>query len=232
MTDGHLAGIDYASAYRELRERVTELLRTQSDAQLDATAPATPEWRVRDVAAHLAGVCDDVSHGNMDGVASDEWTGAQVAKRRDWPVDQLLDDWQEHAATVEAIMNDLGPAIGQMLADAATHEQDIRGALDAPGARESDALIIGFEWGMGTIGERLQREQQGTLQIEHEAGTSTLGADDPVTHLRATRFEVARSMAGRRSRAQMEAYGWEGPLGPDDILLATFFTPPARDLVE
>jgi hypothetical protein len=232
MTEGRQAGIDYSGAYRELRERVTELLRVQSDARLDATAPATPAWRVRDVAAHLAGVCDDVSHGNMDGVASDEWTGVQVAKRCDWPIDRLLADWDEHAATVEAVMNDLGPAIGQMLADAATHEQDIRGALDAPGARECDALIIGFEWGIGSIGERFGRERKGTLEIEHEAGTSQVGADEPVTRLRATRFEVARAMAGRRSRAQMAAYGWDGPLGPDDLLLATFFTPPARDLVE
>jgi Mycothiol maleylpyruvate isomerase N-terminal domain len=76
MTAQPKASIDYAGAYRELRDRVTELVRANDDSRLDVIAPATPAWRVRDVVAHLAGVCDDVTHGNMDGVASDEWTGA------------------------------------------------------------------------------------------------------------------------------------------------------------
>jgi hypothetical protein len=35
---------------------------------------------------------------------------------------------------------------GQALFDAATHEFDIRHAVGAPGARDSDAMTLGWEW--------------------------------------------------------------------------------------
>jgi uncharacterized protein (TIGR03083 family) len=224
---------DYASAYRELRTRVSDLVRSADPAALDATAPATPAWRVRDVVAHMAGVCDDVAHGNMEGVASDAWTDAQVAKRADWSMEQVLDDWAEHSAQVEAVMNDLGPAIGQMLADAATHEQDIRGALGVVGERESPAGAIGIDWALPIIGMRLQSEGLGTLRIEHEDGTEVLGEGEPVTTLRTTRFELSRAMTGRRSEAQMRNMDWDGPLDRNVLNLnTTLFNPPTSDLIE
>ena len=224
---------DYASAYRDLRTRVSELIRNTDPDALEVSAPATPAWRVRDVVAHMAGVCDDVANGNMEGVASDAWTGAQVAKRADWSIEQLLDDWAEHSEKVEAVMNDLGPAIGQMLADAATHEQDIRGALGLAGGRESSAGAIGVDWALPIIDMRLQSEGLGTLRIEHEGGAAVLGEGEPVTTLRTTRFELSRAMTGRRSEAQMRNMDWDGPLDRTVLNLnATFFNPPTSDLIE
>jgi uncharacterized protein (TIGR03083 family) len=225
--------IDYAGAYHDLRVHVTALLRDTEPSELEKVAPATPAWRVRDVLAHIAGVCDDVSNGNLAGVATDEWTDAQVAKRRAWSLEKLLDDWEANATTIEASMNDLGPAIGQMLADAVTHEQDIRGALGVPGGRESPALVIGVDWALGILGLRIAQENRGSLRVEHEVGTTEVGDGDPVTTLRASRFEVGRALTGRRSRAQMRAMDWEGPFEPEALVLApTIFTPPAADLVE
>lgn len=52
-------------------------------------------------------------------------------------------DAAELGPIVEEMMNDFPPiAVGQMVFDATTHEQDIRGALVAPGGRESDSLAI------------------------------------------------------------------------------------------
>jgi len=224
---------DYESAYRDLRVRVTELLRDAGSDELERFAPATPQWRVRDIAAHLGGVCDDIAHGNMDGVGSNPWTDAQVAKRADWPIEQLLDDWAEHSTAIESSLHALHPAIGQMLADAVTHEHDIRGALASPGARDSEALVIGVDWSLPIISARLVREGSGTLRIEHEVGVEELGEGEPVTRLRADRFELARAMTGRRSRAQMEAMDWDGPLDRSALVLALdVFTPPAADLIE
>lgn len=224
---------DYAGAYHELRTRVADLVCNADPAALEVKAPATPEWRVRDVVAHLAGVCDDVSNGNMDGVASDAWTNAQVATRADWPIDQLLDDWDEHAQKVEAVINDLGPASGQMLADASTHEQDIRGALGVPGGRESDATAIGVDWGLRAIGGRLKAQGLGTLRVEHESGSTEVGKGEPVTTLRASRFEIGRALAGRRSASQVQALDWDGPLDPAQLnLLPELFPPPTADLIE
>ena len=109
----------------------------------------------------------------------------------------------------------------------------MRGALAEPGGRESKAVEIGMEWALQqALSPQYGRGGCGMLRVEHEAGTSTAGSGAPVTTLRTSRFEFVRAMAGRRSVNQMCAYDWDGPLGPDDILLATFFVPRAADLVE
>jgi len=225
---------DYATAYRELRERVTALVRVSSEGDLDRTAPATPEWRVRDILGHLAGVCDDVSHGRLEGVATDAWTDAQVAKRRDWSTDRLLADWAEHAEAIQPQMHAFPPiAVGQMVSDAFTHEQDIRGALGEPGGGDSTALEIAYDWSTDRLHDRLAATSGGTLVIETEAGTKTLGDGEPVSHLRANRLEIVRAATGRRSRAQLEALDRDGPFDPEGLLLSsTIFTPAATDLVE
>ena len=67
-----------AAAYRGVRERTTAMIKHAPADALEATAPATPKWRVRDVLAHLVGVTVDVAEGRIDGVATDPWTAAQV----------------------------------------------------------------------------------------------------------------------------------------------------------
>jgi hypothetical protein len=238
---------DYESAYRDLRLRVTDVLRLADRVALDAVAPATPEWRVRDVAAHLAGVCDDVVHGRMADVAAtgsllvevnrldrvNDWTDAQVARRAEWSIDRVLDDWAEQAVQVEATMNALHPAIGQMVVDAVTHEHDIRGGLGTPGARDSAAMVIAVTWLLHPLSKRLKNDDLGTLRIEHEGGVVELGAGTPVTQLSTTRFEIVRAVTGRRSMAQIDAMGWNGPLDSSVLILASeLFPPRTTNLVE
>jgi uncharacterized protein (TIGR03083 family) len=224
---------DSATAYRELRQRVTGLVRARAD-DLDATAPATPRWRIRDIVAHLAGICDDVAHGRLEGVGTDEWTSAQVEPRRHWPIEQLLADWQHHANAIEPMLGNFPPiVVGQMIADAVTHEQDVRGALHAPGGRDSIALAIAYDWGSDRLGERLDAQRAGTLVLDTDDGSKTVGTGDPVTRVHADRFELVRAFTGRRSRAQLQAMDRDGPLDPEALLLSTtLFSPAATDLVE
>lgn len=208
---------DYAPAYRELRGRVIDLVRDLDDAQVNAVAPATPEWRIRDIVAHLTGVCADVLAGNLGGVATDDWTGKQVADRRDVPFDELLKEWEEKGAAIDAALPDFPPiAAGQMVADSVTHEQDIRGALDTPGGRDSDALDSAFRWGA------LVLDGSEPMRLESEAGAVAVGDGEPVAVVRTTRFELVRSYTGRRSLDQMRAYDWEGEPRPERLVLAIF----------
>ncbi len=234
MTD---AGVDYAGAYRGVREELTALLRDRPVDDFERVAPATPEWRVRDVVAHLAGVCDDVANGNMAGAPSDDWTAAQVDKRRDLAPDALLADWSTHATTVESFMNSIGAPIGQMVFDAWTHEQDIRGTVGAPGGRESEALEIAWVWFV----ESNQRPPAGVvpdmavppLLVETEAGEFRFGpAGEIGATVQASRFELLRAFTGRRSLAQIRALGAQG-VALDQVLFAnTFFTPSPVDIIE
>ena len=220
-----------ADAYRALRERVSVIVRQADPAALDAVAPATPEWRVRDVLAHMVGVNTDVLTGTLDGVASDAWTAAQVATRHDWPIEQMLEEWVQSASAVEANAPILGPAVGQWVYDACTHEHDVRQALGAPGARGSDAVVIGFEWATDRLGDLLDGPGAPGFVLHTEAGTKNIGTTEPRTGVHTSRFEIVRAMTGRRSAAQIEAYGWDGPARPEHLVLG-IFTLRADDFVE
>ena len=229
---------DYAGAYHEVRVGLMELLGSRNDPELDVIAPATPEWRVRDIAAHLAGVCDDITQGNMTGVATDEWTAAQVAKRGGWTMEELLADWDEHAIVIEGQMNAWGPGMGQMVFDTFTHEQDIRGALGVPGGRESAAAAVSFTWMVSRLQAPADVSPDNSrlrppIHLVTESGeVDILAPPGAGTTLRLSRYEYLRAVTGRRSRRQIEALDWDGAPRVDDLCVNEFFRPSAVDIIE
>lgn len=220
-----------AHAHRALRERVTALARDAGPEALVAVAPATPEWRVRDVLAHLAGVNTDILTGTLDGVASDAWTATQVEARRDRPVGELLDEWATSAREVEANAALLGSAAGQWLTDACTHEHDVRQALGQPGARDADAVLLAFDWCGDRLGDLLDQRERPGITFDVPGGAKRVGSTSPHTGVHASEFELLRAMVGRRSRAQVEALAWDGPPRADHLVLGIFTLRP-DDLVE
>jgi hypothetical protein len=221
-----------ADAYRALRERVTALVRDTDPNALGAAAPATPEWRVRDVLAHLVGVNTDIVNGVLEGVGSDAWTAAQVESRQRWPVERMLGEWAENGAAVEQHAPLLGPAVGRWLYDGCTHEHDIRQALAAPGARESAAVALGYEWATDRIADALDAQGLPALTLRTEAGAKTLGSTRSDAAVATSRFEIVRATTGRRSRAQVEGYVWDGPPRPEVLVMLGIFTFRAHDFVE
>lgn len=213
---------DHTAAYCALRERVGELVRDAGDDELHAIAPATPEWRVHDVVAHMVGVTSDVLAGRMEGITTDGWTAAQVDPRRDLPTEVLIAEWATNAATFEPMIPDFGPIAGQAVLDASTHEHDIRHALDRPGARDSDAVHIGSAWLGDRIGEFHSQAGHGALRIETDLWTQTYGEGDPATTLRVSAFELMRGSTGRRSGAQIDAWEWSGTPRPELIVMPIF----------
>jgi uncharacterized protein (TIGR03083 family) len=222
---------DYAQIYRALRGRVCDLVRDADEEKLERLAPAAPEWRVRDLVAHLSGITADINAGNLDGVATDAWTARQVDARRDWPIDGILEEWDTHSAKVEPLMTGMpeGP-VRQMLFDAATHEHDIRGALDRPGARDSDAMALAFDSGLYGLAAAVEPADI-TLRLETDIASTTLGTGSRNMGLRIDSFELFRSFTGRRSLDQMRAFDWDGDAAPE-LLVFGMFTPRSTPLVE
>ena len=222
---------DYAAAYRDIRTRVSELVILATDEQLDSAPRATPAWRARDVLAHMTGSTANILAGQLEGVGSDAWTQAQVDERRDWALAELLAEWETNAPQVEPLIPSFGIMAGQFIVDSATHEQDLRGALDAPGGRESDAVEIAFLWLGARVGEMRDAAGAGALTVHTEAGSHTFGTAPVTAECTTTQFEFMRASTGRRSVEQIATWEWDGD-GRPELVVMPIFTPRPEPLVE
>ena len=219
----------HAVAYGQLRARVCEVVLAVPASALDKEAPATPSWRVHDIVAHLVGVTDDVVHGRLEGIASDPWTQAQVDARADVPVAEMLAEWDEHSPQFEAMLGAApGEIAGQAIFDAATHEHDLRHAVGAPGGRDVDAIALAWDW----ILDARTRGGAHCLCFVTEAGEEMSGTGELIARIEAPRFELFRAVAGRRTAAEIEQYGWDITPKPELILGSEIFTLRAEPLGE
>ena len=208
-------------AYRGVRARVREVVEGVDAAALGRIVPATPRWTGHDVLAHMVGVPDDVVHGRMDGLASDHWTQAQVDARASASVADLLAEWDEYTAQFEEMLSAAPAEIaGQAIFDAATHEHDLRHAIARPGARDSAAMVEGWEW---FVDGRV-RAGAPAIRFVSERGDDLAGVGEPWLSVRAPYFELFRAATGRRTEAEMAAYEWTPAPDPASILVAPFFT--------
>lgn len=223
-------------AYEDGRQRITALVTQVGTEAGDIQVPACPSWTVHGVVSHLAGICADVMTGNVAGAATDGWTDAQVTARRNRPNDAVLAEWDELGPQIAAVVDDFPGRVGsQLVTDLASHEQDLRGATRRPGGRDADAVAIGVDFlanvilqtgmtvlGLGPLVVRTEYETWlvGTggppTGEPDEAWRTALLSNDPlpplvsppVGTLRVSRFELFRSVTGRRSEGQIRSFAW------------------------
>ena len=191
---GQLVPIDQvAISYVALRARVIDLLRSTPESSGNIVVPCTPEWTIRQLAAHLVGVPEDVLAGRMEGVATDAWTHAQVERYGDLPLTELADLFESSAPKIDAIIHNFPqPIISQFVMDAVTHEQDMRSALGVPGGRDSKAIEVGVGFFLNLF----------------EANDPPLF--EALLNTRVSQWDVLRSVTGRRTVEQMNALGLDG----------------------
>jgi uncharacterized protein (TIGR03083 family) len=215
---------DLAGLYRETRERLTALVSGLGDEELATPVPACPAWSVRGVLSHLVAIPQDALAGRLRGIPSEEFTAAQVARLADYDLAGLLALWQENAPQFER--NIAAAGVWPAVIDAASHEQDIRGALRQPGARDNEAIRRCAGKLLGWL------EPPVPLRVTVEDAEYRAGPDDGAElGLTTTRFEAFRWRMGRRSRAQLAALDWSGDAAPV-LGHLTVFGPAARDIVE
>lgn len=197
-------------AYAGVRQRINELVADVSDRTGD-TVPACPAWRVCDLVAHVAGVVDDVLGGRLEGAGTDPWTASQVESRRDRSVEDVLGEWNGQAPQLEGMLDSFGAAGNQMVMDAVTHEHDLRGALGAPGARDSDAVMIGTDWLITAYqGAAAAAGHPGVRVVASDSGTTWEPSGAAVATVTGSSFDLLRSFSGRRTEAQVRSLSWDG----------------------
>lgn len=201
MADGETKP-DLGTLYRAARQRITALV-TAEGVELESIVPATPAWRIRDVAAHLAGVTVDAMSGNMAGAPGEAWTAAQVERGRDRALADLLADWAELGAKLEDFLSTPDGALAAAaVIDVHTHEADLRHAIGLPLAVPDDFLA----WVVGELREGFH--------------TAVTKAGLPAVSVNTSGPEWFRGRLGRRTADEVRAYDWS--LDPTPYL-ETFF---------
>jgi uncharacterized protein (TIGR03083 family) len=217
---------DLAGLYRQARQQMVALLTSLDDGECARQVPACPGWRIRDVVAHVTAVAEDAMAGRLTGIPNDAFTADQVARMAGVPVPELVGRWATAGQAFEEVVAAYG--IWPAVIDVASHEQDIRGALGAPGSRDSmvvrECTALLLRWFKPPV-PVLVRTEDGTYPADcAHAGDTTLTVS-------CTGFEAFRWRMGRRSRAQLAALDWSGDPAPvlDHL---TVFGPASADIVE
>ena len=212
---------DLAGLYRETRERLTDLLREVDGTESATPVPSTPGWTVKDVAAHLSGLAADWVNDRVEDYGTETWTAHQVETRRILSLEEVLAEWSSTSPEFEARMDDPTarwvPEYAPYLAisDLTIHEHDIRGALGSPGARDSAGVQLGMKTYVTGVRQRHAEAGLGPMLIRETDGRDwPVGTGEPVITVSAPRFEFFRAMAGRRTRAQVRDFEWNGDPEP------------------
>ncbi len=200
--------------------------RELTDAEAELVVPACPDWTVREVFAHQAGVAADILGGRLDGVATDPWTERQVAERADRSLTEILDEWEADTPRLIEAMAPFGDDIDpRMVIDLWTHDHDIRAAVGRAGGRD-DATAA---W----VADRLQADAERRFAKAGLTPTAVVFAeDDTVVALVVDPFEFSRARVGRRSPDQVRAWAWRVDDPDPYVALVPVFPPRATDLVE
>jgi uncharacterized protein (TIGR03083 family) len=205
--------VDCGALYESTRRDFLRLLGSLDASELTATVPATPAWCVRDVLCHVVGVTADLNAQNFGTGDADLWTATQVSNRRDRSIGELAAEWDEEAPRFEEGMRLLGYEIGShYIGDLLHHVADVRHALDLPRPADDEALAVALDFYLVAFEQALAQRGIGAVEVRVASERWVLGVGAVVASVTAERYELFRSLGGRRNEAQVRALHWEGDI--------------------
>ena len=202
--------LDLPAHYARVRASLIDLAASITDAQANTIVPASPEWTIRDVFAHLAGSNADVLAGRLEGVTTDPWTQRQVEERSDLSLFEIASEWSSHAPAIDALLEQLGDAMDvRLYIDQWTHAQDIAAALGHPLERDPQFVTWLGQISASTMVARAAKRAPGPISIAHGGVTTgDIGDADVWAELTTDDFTLGRVLVGRRSAAQLNKLDW------------------------
>jgi uncharacterized protein (TIGR03083 family) len=189
--------------YAHVRRTVAELLSTARDVE-DPAVPSCPEWTLRGLLAHLVGVAA-MAIGRMSG-----WPPAHEAPSARMDVEELLATWELLGSRADRLLAEHGTRSGNILVmDAFTHELDIRYAIGAGLPGEHPAFAGAYEVLATGFAASVLDHDLPALRLSTGSTQWTVGMGAPAATVTADRYDLYRSLAGRRSHAQIAALDWD-----------------------
>lgn len=215
-------------AYAQVRGRVEELVRAADPDDLVRVVPACPQWRVRDLLAHVVSMPAAIGAGRKPSGEVNAWLDELIAERSQQPVEGLLDEWKQLDEVLRPLL--AGPA-GLLFPDLAVHEHDLRGALGKP---DHDALPVEelMPRTMAAFRRPLREAGLGAIEVR-SGGASWRTSDEPVGWtLLVDPWEAVRALGSRRTAAELRALPAEGDCEPYLKILDEHLPLPTQSLGE
>ena len=227
--DATASAEDPVAAWREAFDRVCALVERLDDAELEVPVPACPDWTARELLAHMVGLGVDVLAGDEPDDHNSAWTQRQVDARRDRSAPELLDEWRRVADDLVGWMRTHG---SRPLNDVVIHEQDLRGAVGAPGGRDSAGLRIVRDRMAGRFSSRLGPLPPIALVSPEWTWCSDGDVADAAVVVEADGFDLARALTSRRTADQLRTWARRGDVAPYLDAFATLGPLPGVPLPE
>ena len=223
-------------AYAETKATLLADLRMAGDSCWLQAVPATPDWRVGDVIAHVTGIAADAAHGTVpadlnlleqfrDGSvvsARDAYAESHVQTRHDLPPVDVVAEWN---AVEPEVLSRLGPECQSdqklpngfdvvLVIDLCVHADDVAGALGLLPHRDSGASGIALAGYCFGLDYRIRALGLPALKVRYEGSERLVGRGPAAATVTGDRWELLRVFAGRRSRSQIRALDWDGDPDP------------------
>jgi uncharacterized protein (TIGR03083 family) len=223
-------------AYAQTKSALLNLLAGRPSADWERVVPATPEWRVRDVIAHVTGLAVDGANGLTPGNinlleqfrdqgvvrARDEYAQGHVTSRREQTPADLVAEWTAAEPRLLSRLASDRPEEDALpfgmdvvlVTDLCVHSDDVAGALDQepwPDSLASKVALAGYCFG---VDYRVRALELPALTLRYGGKERVLGEREPGAALTADRWELLRTFAGRRSTDQIAAMTWSGDPAP------------------
>jgi uncharacterized protein (TIGR03083 family) len=188
-------------AYLDSVRNVTALVAGQAVPE-DLPVPSCPGWTVRDLVGHLVGICA-LATGRMSGWAEAGRFSAGMG------VAGLLEEWARMAEQAERLLGLRGGRRGSvMMMDAFTHELDLRYAMGAPLPAHHSAFAGAFGILLSGFSAEVTAHSLPAVLLSVDGRQWRAGTGEPAAALSGDRYDLYRSLAGRRTPEQITRLGW------------------------
>jgi uncharacterized protein (TIGR03083 family) len=201
--------VDVITEWTNAQGRVIELVESLSDEETRRAVPATPDWTVTQLLAHMVGLNADVLAGDEPDDHNPAWTQRQVDSRAGRAPAELITEWRTLTKPMQDYLREREP---RPLNDIVIHEQDLRGAVGRPGGRDTSALAAVRDVMAERFATRVRQAHLPPVELRSPAWIFSTGDGDPGLELVAPDFDLIRALMTRRTAGQLRDWSLNGEI--------------------
>ena len=233
---GQSVRVDAADAYIETKSLLVAMLDESALTHARTTVPATPDWGVLDVVAHVTGLAAEAAAGTLPSdlnlletfrdasavAARDDVAERQVLQRRDRDFKKVIAEWDRVEPGLVAAFRSPAGNPGAvpfgfdivLVTDLCVHADDIANALGRAPFQFTHASKIALGGYCFAVDYRIRQLGLPSLMLRYDGKDRQLGDGTPAAVVTATHWTLLRVLAGRRSRRQILSLDWDGDPEP------------------